>query len=194
MTTPEAAAMQHDPRAPWTRDNPAGFRTRELSARAERLGDEPNAPLRIAMSSEAPVQRWDPWDADLRDTGGVYDEILDHSARGPDLSWVEDGVPFCLNHDIEVQVGKGEKPSVDSDKVLRTVLREGSHPDASWVFADMRDDIRPKVSIGYWPGSDFKQTKDAKTGRITRRYFGWTLYEVSSVTVPASCSTRSRSC
>lgn len=170
---------QGNPFALETRDNPSGFRTREFTVRAERAGEEETAPLRIAISSEAPVERYD-WR-----TGEYYDEVLDHSPSGPDLSYVRDGLPFLLDHDIENQIGLGTTPTVDADGVLRTEVIRGNHPDAAWVFADMAAGIRKKVSIGYWPGMRFVQTKDEATGRITRRYSGWMLYEASSVAVPA---------
>lgn len=168
-----------DPFAPETRDNPTGYRTREFTVRAERAGDGADAPLRIAISSETPVERYD-WRTDE-----VYDEILDHTRGGPDLSYVRDGLPFCLDHDIGRQIGLGTTPTVDADGVMRTEVRQGNHPDAAWVFADMAAGIRQKVSIGYWPGTRYTQAKNDRTGRIERRYEGWTLYEASSVAVPA---------
>ena len=79
---------QDNPFAPETRENPTGFRTREFTVRAEPAGDAPDAPLAIAISSEAPVARWD-WR-----TGEEYDEVLDHGPSGVDLSYVADGLPF----------------------------------------------------------------------------------------------------
>jgi len=171
----------HDPFAPETRDNPQGFRTRELTARAERVGDDDSAPLRMAISSEAPVERYD-WR-----TGEIYDEVLSHRGVGPDLSYVADGVPFCLDHSLAKQIGIGTTPSVDGDGVARIDVARGNHPDAEWVFKDMASGIRKKVSIGYWPGERYTQTKTA-AGRIVRTYEGWALYEASSVAVPADYS------
>lgn len=168
-----------DPFAPETRENPHGFRTREFTVRAERAGDDNDATLRMAISSEAPVARWD-WR-----TGEEYDEVLDHTSAGPDLSYVKDGVPFCLDHSLTKQIGLGTTPTVERDGTLRIDVRQGNHPDAEWVFKDMAAGIRQKVSIGYWPGERYVQEKDTRTGRTTRRYQGWTLYEASSVAVPA---------
>lgn len=172
--------MTHDnPFAPETRDNPQGFRTREFTAMAERAGETDDAPLRIAISSEAPVARYD-WR-----TGEEYDEVLDHEPSGVDLSYVRDGLPFLLDHDLSQQIGLGTAPTVDRDGMLRTEVQRGNHPDAAWVFADMAAGIRKKVSIGYWPGERYTQEKNTRTGRTTRRYSGWMLYEASSVAVPA---------
>ncbi len=106
-----------------------------------------SAPIAVAISSEAPVERWD-WM-----TGERYYEVLDHTAKGgPDLSYAADGLPFCLDHDLCRQIGLLDGLSLDGDRMLRGVITPGSHPDAPWVFADMRDGIRKKVSIGYLPG------------------------------------------
>lgn len=165
--------------APETRENPMGFRTREFTAVAERVGETNDAPLRIAISSEAPVERYD-WS-----TGEYYNEVLDHGPDGPDLSYVRDGMPFCLEHNVSKQIGLGTTPTLDADRMLRSEVTRGNHPEAEWVFKDMAAGIRKKVSVGYWPGDRYVQTKDATTGRITRRYQGWMLYETSSVAVPA---------
>ena len=183
MTAP-AVPQNGDPFAPETRDNPTGYRVREFTVTAERIGEGDDAPLRIALSSEAPVERWS-WDPELRETGGYYDEVLDHGVGSIDLSYVKDGLPFCLDHNIRAQIGIGTMPELGSDRVLRTEVSRGNHPDAAWVFADMAAGVRKKVSIGYWPGTDYTQTKDAKTGRITRTHRGWMLFEGSSVAVPA---------
>jgi HK97 family phage major capsid protein len=162
-----------------SRDNPNGFRTREVTVYAERAGEGDDAPLSLAISSEAAVPRYD-WR-----TGEEYDEVLDHGPNGVDLSYVADGLPFLLDHELEDQIGLGTAPTLSADRVLRTEVRRGNHPDAAWVFADMAAGIRKKVSIGYWPGEKYTQSKDERTGRITRRYVGWMLYEASSVAVPA---------
>ena len=177
-----------NPFAERTAENPAGALRREAVVRVVRedtardmatdLIVEAPITLEIALSSEAPVERMD-WM-----TGERYVEVLDHSTKGIDLSYAADGLPFCCDHDLDEQIGLVENLTVDGDRVLRGTVRRGNHPDAAWLFADMASGIRKKVSIGYWPGDRYTQTKDT-SGVITRRYSGWTLYECSSVTVPA---------
>ena len=171
---------QDNPFAPETRENPAGFRTREFTMQIEqRAADTPaDAPLRIAISSEAAVPRYD-WR-----TGEEYDEVLDHGPDGVDLSYARDGLPFLLDHDLGRQIGILENVTVDADRVIRGDFRPGNHPDAAWVTADMRDGVRKKVSVGYWPGDNYKQAKRAD-GRLERRFKGWGPFEGSSVAVPA---------
>lgn len=162
--------------APATRENPAGFQTREFTITRE--ADSDGEGLRIAFSSEAPVERYD-WR-----TGESYLEVLDHSPGAVDLTYARDGLPFCLDHRLSAMLGLAESVSIDPDRVGRCVLRQGNHPDATWVFADMRDGIRPKISFGYWPGENYVQEKRAD-GVLVRRYIGWGPFEVSTVPVPA---------
>lgn len=167
-----------DPFAPATRSNPGGTLYREVTIEREApaAGGEPA--LRVAISSEAPVMRYD-WRTDEE-----YLEVLDHDEGGPDLSYAADGLPFLRDHRLGDQVGLLEGVTLDADKRLRGTLTQGNHPDAAWLFADMRSGVRKKVSIGYWPGSTYTQEKTAG-GQIVRRYRGWSIYEASTVTVPA---------
>jgi HK97 family phage major capsid protein len=190
---------KQDPFQPFSRSNPAGFHTREVTitvdlesymedgdSEAEEEEDEDEeeaapavpAPIRLAISSEAAVERMD-WA-----TGDIYLEVLDHGLGGPNLEYVRDGIPFLLDHDLRNQIGLGTTPELGADRILRTEVVPGNHPDAGWVFADMAAGIRRKVSIGYWPGDTYTETRRADGMRI-RRYRGWTLFEASSVAVPA---------
>lgn len=166
--------------APRDAENPSGALYREftvtLSERAEGDTDER---LPVAISSEAAVERYDWW------TNERYIEVLDHAPGGVDLTYARDGLPFCLDHSLRSQVGLLEDITIDADRVIRGRLRKGNHPDAQWVYDDMAGGIRKKVSIGYWPGEAYEQTKNADGAPPTRRYKGWTLYEASSVSVPA---------
>lgn len=133
--------------------------------------------VEIAMSSEAPAERWD-WRS-----GDIYDEILGHGAGEVDLTYAKDGLPFFADHESRRMVGLIDTVTLDADGVLRGTVRFGAHPDASWVSADMLSGIRKKISIGYDPGETYTQAKDGE--RVVRRYTGWRLYEASSVPIPA---------
>lgn len=144
-------------------------------------GEEPPPPLvEIAMSSEAPVERWD-WF-----TGERYDEVLGHGDGEIDLTYAADGLPFFVDHESRRMVGLIDQVRLDTDGVLRGAVRFGSHPDAEWVAADMLAGIRKKISIGYDPGETYTPTKTGD--RVTRRYTGWRLFEASSVPIPADYS------
>ena len=183
-----AGKQKGNPFAPESRSNPTGFRTREITVEIEvpTAGDEmPESgeplPLRIAISSEAPVERMD-WME-----GRPFLEVLDHGPGAIDLTYARDGLPFLLDHDLSQQIGIGTPPVLGTDRVLRTEVTSGHHPDAGWVFADMAAGIRRKVSIGYWPGDEYTETRQAD-GTVVRRYRNWMLFEASSVAVPADYS------
>ena len=164
-------------------ENPSGVLFRDFTMTVAPHQREDGSPvdgaIEIAISSEAPVLRYD-WR-----TGTEYLEVLDHAPGSIDLSYVADGIPFCLDHWLSKQIGIGETVSVGEDRKLRAVVRRGSHPDAAWVFADMANGVRKKVSVGYDPGDAYIETKGEGDEYATRRYTRWMPYEASSVAVPA---------
>lgn len=170
-TTPDPATMPA-----YLRGKPVGFDVRAMTVELERAADDPAAPLRLAISSEEPYERFDWW------TGERYLEVLDHRPEAVDLRYAADGMPFCLDHDLSRMVGIVEQVSIDSDRRLRGTPRQGNHPDAAWAFADLTGGIRKKVSVGYVRG-DYEVVTLAD-GREARRY-RWMPYEASSVPVPA---------
>lgn len=167
------------------KENPEGFEIRAATvtetAKAERApladGRVPRV-VKVAFSSEAPVERYD-WR-----TGETYLEILSHAPGDVDLSYAKDGMPFCLDHSLSKMIGLAEDVTIDADRMGRCDGIEGSHPDAAWAFSDMENKIRKKISFGYWPGDNYVQTKRAD-GVLERVYRGWAPFEVSSVPVPA---------
>lgn len=138
--------------------------------------DDGGVPL--AFSSEAPVLRYDWW------TDERYYEVLDHQNASIDDSYMRDGLPFLLEHNGP-QVGILRDLALGEDKKLRGVAYPGNHPDAAWVFADMRMGVRTKVSVGYRAGDKYEVTKSKGDTPATRRYTRWTPMEVSSVAIPA---------
>ena len=88
-----------------------------------------------------------------------------------------------MDHDTRTQIGVLEDVTLGKDGKLRAHARAGNHPDAAWVFRDIRDGIRPNISVGYrvlemkLEGSDER----GDTYRVTR----WLPMEGSTVPVPA---------
>lgn len=131
--------------------------------------------LELAISSEAGVERVD------YATGRTYLEVLDHGPKGPNLDYVKDGCPVLLDHDLGRQIGILRDVRVDQDRRIRGRFVPGKHPDAEWVYQDMAAGVRSKVSIGYWPGTDYEELKNCRRaagnrpcdatadGRCTRR-------------------------
>lgn len=134
----------------------------------------------IAISSEAPVERYDWWE------GETYMEILDHTKGAIDLSYAGDGMPFLLNHDTREQIGLIEDIHVDEDRKLRGMVRFSKAARAQEIKQDIVDGIRKKISAGYRQSGEYDQTE--VNGVIERRYRGWMPMEASSVPIPADYS------
>lgn len=154
----------------------------EVEAPRQRADGSADERIAIALSSEAPVERYDWW------TGERYYEVLDHSPGAVDLSRAVDGLPFCLDHNQRLQLGLIEEVRLDPDRKLRGFVRMGNHPDAAWVEKDIRAGIRTKISVGYDPGERYEVVGAADDKIPTRRYRGWCPMEGSSVAVPADVS------
>lgn len=141
-------------------------RSMKLEARAI---DEDSRRVRIAVSSETPVQR----------SFGM--EVLDHSPESIDLSFLNSGrAPLLLDHDPEKQIGVIESVELDgADRVLRSVVRFGKGALANEVFNDVADNIRGNISVGYNISKLERKDKDTYVAR------SWSPMEASIVSIPA---------
>ena len=129
----------------------------------------------IAISSEAPVERW----------FGL--ETLGHQAGEVDLSRLRDGGAVLLNHELDDLVGVVESVHLDADRVLRGTVRFGRGQRAEEAFQDVCDGIRTKISVGY-EINQYETTKGEKGAPDQVRVTRWTPLEVSFVSVPADAS------
>lgn len=153
------------------------FQAREMDvqpAPASEAADE--GPLPVALTSDAPVRRYDYW----RDV--EYDEVLSMDPADVDMSYAADGMPFLLDHDTSLQIGKVVNVRLDGN-VLRGDVLQGNHPDAAWAFADIRAGIRTKVSVGYLQGA-YTVIGTAPDGAEVRQY-QWKVLEGTSCPIPA---------
>ena len=126
--------------------------------------------VRVALSSEAPVER------------SFGTEILDHSERSIDLSFLASGrAPLLLGHDHSKVVGVIEDVSLEGRR-LRATARFGKSELSKETFDMVEDGILTNVSVGYRIN---KMDKDSK-GHY--RATSWTPLEVSFVGVPADTS------
>src|SRR5689334_3628963 len=91
----------------------------------------------VCFSSETAVDR------------GDYDEVLDHTSEGVDLTRLNNAHPFLLNHDPEKQVGVIENAELSNDKRCRALIRFGRSALAQEIFQDVKDGIRKHISVGY---------------------------------------------
>tara|TARA_Y100000114_G_scaffold29846_1_gene25565 strand:- start:4775 stop:7609 length:2835 start_codon:yes stop_codon:yes gene_type:complete len=131
--------------------------------------DEEKRTVRMAISSEEPVQR----------SFGM--EVLEHSKDAMDLSFLESGrAPLLLDHDPERQVGVIESVSLDdSARRLRATVRFGKSALAREAFDDVTDGIKANVSIGYSVQKMERTSDDTYTVKKFR------IHEASLVSIPA---------
>lgn len=135
----------------------------------DRAIDEDKRQIKIAVSSEEPVER------------GFGTEILDHREGSVDLSFMKSGrAPLLLDHDPTKQIGVVEEVTLDGKaRRLRATVRLGKGGLASEVFGDIVDGIRANISVGYIINKMDKEGADAY------RATSWTPLEVSVVSIPA---------
>jgi HK97 family phage major capsid protein len=138
-----------------------------LSSRAE--GDDR---IPVALSSEAPVERW------------FGTEILDHTKSAVDLSRAKGGLPLLLDHDTREHVGLIEDVHLAADKVVRGMARFSRGARGQEVRQDVLDGIRTNTSVGYRIMELVLEKSDKKTGD-TYRATKWQPMEGSLVAIPA---------
>ncbi len=131
--------------------------------------DEEMRTVRIAVSSEEPVER------------SFGNEVLDHNERSIDLSFARSGtMPLLLDHDPRQQIGVVEDVNLDgSARRLRATVRFGRNGLAKEVFDDVVDGIRSNISVGYHVNSMVEE------GANSYRVDNWLPMEVSVVSIPA---------
>ncbi len=151
--------------------------TRALKARAD--GD---VRVPVAISSEAPVLRYD------FANGTRYYEVLDHSAAAVNMAWAQRGVPLLLSHDSRDQYGLVTDLTIGDDRKLRGWIKFSRGQKAQEIRQDIEDGIRPMVSVGYSTGEDYTEDGRAADGIEIRRFTNWTVFEVSTVPIPADPS------
>ena len=159
------------------REAPVELETRKFATRMDaEIDAEDDRRMSISISSEKAVER----------SFGV--EILDHTDRSVDLSFLNSGnAPLLLDHDPERQIGVIESVNLDaSARRLRATVRFSKGQLGSEVYDDVRDGIRKNVSIGYQIG---RMERDEKAeGGNTYRVRSWKPFEASIVSIPADDS------
>ena len=151
-----------------TRLAPEKLISRAVSA-DKKVIDVDDRRVQIAVSSEEPVER------------GYGNEVLDHSERSIDLSFLNSGrAPLLLDHDPRQQIGVVESVTLDgSARRLRATVRFGKNGLAKDVFDDVADGIRSNISVGY------QVNKLEQDGKGSYRAVDWLPMEVSVVSIPA---------
>ena len=107
------------------------------------------------------------------------DEILVHTLDAVDLERAQQGLPLLIDHDPGRQLGRVENIRLKGRKLIGDI-RLSDRAEVAGVVADVRNGIRPDISIGYIV-HEFNPSANGESYHVTR----WTLFEVSSVAVPA---------
>ena len=129
----------------------------------------------LSFSSEEPVSRW------------FGQEILDHKKTSVDMSRLNNGAPFLVNHSTDDLAGVVEKGRIDTaERKGRAKIRFGKSDRATEVMNDMADGIRPNISVGYVI-KKFEITEEEGKDTVYRAV-NWIPLEISSVPVPADNS------
>jgi len=129
----------------------------------------------LAFSSEQPVSRW--WGA----------EILDHGKGSVRLDRLRTTGPLLLSHDSREHLGTIESASIGKDRIGRAVVRFGKGPERDAILADIEDNIRKCVSVGYRIHR-MKLEESSDDEPDVYRATDWEPYEISLVAMPADTS------
>lgn len=144
------------------------YRRAEL-ADARAVDGETSHRVALAVSSEERVDRY------------FGAEILSHKREAVDVSFFGGGrAPLLLDHDPREQIGVVERVTLDSDKVLRAVVRFSKNARATEILNDVKDGIRLNTSVGYRI-EEYEPLPDDGGYLITR----WKPLEISIVAIPA---------
>jgi HK97 family phage major capsid protein len=148
----------------------------DMRAMTDRAEGDSRVP--VAISSEMPVERMD-WK-----TGKAFAEVLDHSPDAVNMAWAQRGIPLLLSHDSRDQYGLVTDLTIGEDRTLRGWIKFSRGAKAQEIRQDIEDGIRPMVSVGYSTGGDYTTERSAD-GLELRRFKNWTVFEVSTVPIPA---------
>ena len=148
----------------------------DMRAMTDRAEGDSRVP--VAISSEMPVERMD-WA-----TGKAFAEVLDHSPGSVNMAWAQRGIPLLLSHDSRDQFGLVTDLTIGEDRTLRGWIKFSRGAKAQEIRQDIEDGIRPMVSVGYATGNDYTTERSAD-GLELRRFKNWTVFEVSTVPIPA---------
>jgi HK97 family phage major capsid protein len=104
-----------------------------------------------------------------------------------DLERFEKGsMPLLMDHDPTKQVGVIEDLRLDqSQRKLRARARFGNSTLARETYADVIDQIRTNVSIGYNVNDYTQEKPENRSERPIFRVTDWSLLEISSVSIPS---------
>ena len=113
----------------------------------------------------------------------IYREVLEISENAIDFTrLVDQRSPLLFEHDMEKQIGVVDRAFIKDEKLYVSV-RFSRSKFAQEILADIRDDIRRNVSIGYIV-NDYQMVEN-ENDIPTMIVKNFTIYEVSIVSAPA---------
>lgn len=146
------------------------------SLRIENISEN-NAENKLIFSCASPA----PYTREYDDL--IYNEVLEISENSIDFTrLVDQRSPLLFEHDMEKQIGVVDKAWIENEKLYVSV-RFSKSKFAQEILADIRDDIRRNVSIGYIV-NDYQMIEN-KDDIPTMLVKNFTVYEVSIVSTPA---------
>ena len=113
----------------------------------------------------------------------IYNEVLEISDTSIDFTrLVDQRSPLLFEHDMEKQIGVVDRAFIKDEK-LYVDVRFSKSKFAQEILADIKDDIRRNVSIGYIV-NDYQMVEN-ENDIPTMIVKNFTIYEVSIVSAPA---------
>ena len=113
----------------------------------------------------------------------IYSEVLEISENSIDFTrLVDQRSPLLFEHDMEKQIGVVDRAFIKDEK-LYVAVRFSRSKFAQEILADIKDNIRRNVSIGYIV-NDYQMVEN-ENDIPTMIVKNFTIYEVSIVSAPA---------
>jgi len=148
-----------------------GIQERTITLDRSAINEEART-VRVAISSETPVDRW------------FGAETLGHTPGEVDLSRMQNGAPALEGHDTSKQFGVMENVTLDADRVMRGDIRFSRSARGEELFQEVKDGIKTKISVGYRI-DDYRVTKGIGDAPDQVRVTSWLPMESSLVAIPA---------
>ena len=145
--------------------------------RIDNISENEDSSNKLTFSCASPT----PYTREYEDL--IYNEVLEISDTSIDFTrLVDQRSPLLFEHDMEKQIGVVDRAFIKDEK-LYVDVRFSKSKFAQEILADIKDDIRRNVSIGYIV-NDYQMVEN-ENDIPTMIVKNFTIYEVSIVSAPA---------
>ena len=145
--------------------------------RIDNISENENSSNKLTFSCASPT----PYTREYENL--IYDEVLEISDTSIDFTrLVDQRSPLLFEHDMEKQIGVVDRAWIENEK-LYVAVRFSRSKFAQEILADIKDNIRRNVSIGYIV-NDYQMVEN-ENDIPTMIVKNFTIYEVSIVSAPA---------